>query len=169
MTGELSAKDRGTLELGGLVIRSETEGQRGRATALGVVQAPVEAVWDAVTDYDGYVEFMPQVVESRVDRVEDGAVTVTNVLKILVKRIRYTIRLELDRARHRVEWRQLEGDLKANEGSWALEPFGDGRTLATYSVRIEVGFLVPQGVVDRLTRGSFGQLFQAIRDRATAS
>ena len=94
-------------------------------------------------------------------------VTGTTILKILVKRIGYTIRLALDETRHTVEWSQVSGDLAANEGFWHLEPFGERGTLAAYGLRIEVGYPVPRTIIDRLTRGSFSALFQAVRQRST--
>lgn len=162
----LSEADRRRLEAGELLVTSERKSDRARAQAIGLVDAPPDVVWDVITDYDGYREFMPMTVESRVERVDGNAVDLFMELKVLVKRIRYRIRLVLDPAARTVDWEKIDGDLKGNDGSWRLAAYESGRTLATYSVRLEIGFFVPAVIADRLTKGSFPALFKAVRERA---
>ncbi|MBI4617021.1 MAG: SRPBCC family protein [Planctomycetes bacterium] len=170
----LTEADRRRLESGELLVSSETASDRARARAIGLVDAPPDVVWDVITDYDGYREFMPMTVESRVERVEGNSVDLFMELKVLIKRIRYRIRLFLDRPARTVDWERIDGDLKANEGSWRLAPYdnggasGRGRTLATYTVRLEIGFFVPAAIADRLTKGSFPALYKAVRERAAS-
>jgi polyketide cyclase/dehydrase/lipid transport protein len=38
-----------------------------------------------------------------------------------------------------IRWVQEEGDLRSVEGSWAFEDLGEGRTLATYEMTVDLG------------------------------
>ncbi len=157
----------------GEVETSAAEGRDGKknARARALIGAPPDRVWDVITDYEGYKDFMPLTTVSRVDRREGDSVWFYTELDFKVKTIRYTIKLDLDRrpaeGRWHVDWTLIDGNLGSNEGSWHLEPYGDkaDETFATYTVYIAPGFYVPGFVLSKLTQGSLPQLIDAVRTR----
>ncbi|MBI5365916.1 MAG: SRPBCC family protein [Planctomycetes bacterium] len=154
---------------GGEVVTSlvDVDGQ-SRAQAIAVIDAPVAAVWDAITDYDRYAEFMPHTKESKILERKGKVVLFRTVLEFPVRDVWYVIRLTLNEKAHRADWVMADGNIKANVGSWALASFGKGRTCATYTVAIDPGFYVPKFLLNKATQGSLPMLIRAVRDRAAA-
>jgi coenzyme Q-binding protein COQ10 len=135
-----------------------------------VIGVPIERFYDIIVDYERYPEFVPGI---RACRVRDGGPEkqVEYELDLGVKRIRYVLRHEEQRPR-RVTWSLVSGDMmKVSNGSWDLSA-QDGRTLASYSVEIQVTRppLVPQALVDRvsdeLTRVQLPRTLEAFKSRA---
>jgi coenzyme Q-binding protein COQ10 len=135
-----------------------------------VIGVPIERFYDIIVDYERYPEFVPGI---RACRVRNGGPEkqVEYELDLGVKRIRYVLRHEEQRP-HRVAWSLVSGDMmKVSNGSWDLSS-QDGRTLASYSVEIQVTRppLVPQALVDRvsdeLTRVQLPRTLDAFKSRA---
>ncbi len=160
---------RSKLERGD-VATELTDGPGGRrdARARALIAAPPEAVWNGITDYAHYNEFMPFTTVSDVKRREGDTVWFYTELSFPLKTIRYEIKLKLDKPRWRVDWTLVEGDLRSNEGSWQLEPYGPGggETFAIYTVYVAPGFSIPGFILNKMTQASLPQLIQAVRKRA---
>ncbi|MBI3270559.1 MAG: SRPBCC family protein [Planctomycetes bacterium] len=140
-----------------------------RAQAIAVIDAEVAAVWDAITDYDRYVEFMPHTKESRILERKGRVIRFRSVLGFPVRDVWYVIRLTLNEKAHRVDWVMEEGNIKSNVGSWALSAYGKHRTCAVYTVSIDPGFFVPKFLLSKATQGTLPMLIRAVRDRAAAT
>jgi ribosome-associated toxin RatA of RatAB toxin-antitoxin module len=151
----------------GEILTDATDGPGGRrdARARALLAAPVERVWDAVTDYDHYRDFMPFTTVSQVRRREGNTVWFYTELDLTVRTIKYEIKLVLDKPRWTVDWTLVEGNLKSNEGSWRLEAAGEGETFATYTAFIGISLWLPAAVVNKFTQGSLPQLLNAVRKR----
>jgi ribosome-associated toxin RatA of RatAB toxin-antitoxin module len=140
-------------------------GGRRDARARALIAAPPERVWDAITDYDHYKDFMPLTTVSEVRRREGETVFFYTELGTPLKTIRYEIKLELDKPRWRVAWTLVEGNLKSNEGSWQLEPYGAGETYAVYTCFVAPGFWLPGYLLNQVTQGTLPQVINAVRRR----
>ena len=64
------------------------------------------------------------------------------------------IKLTLDKPSWKVDWTLVDGNIKSNEGSWKLEPYGEGETYADYRAFVSVGFSVPSFIGNKITQGS---------------
>jgi hypothetical protein len=108
------------------------------------VAGSLEDCFAVLTDFAAYPEWSGPVQECRVlDRHPDGLPRrVAFTLAMTVKTIRYTLEYTWDPPRGG-RWRLVEGDVKDVEGSYTFTPAGDGRTTATCSQAIDVGFWVP--------------------------
>ncbi len=145
-------------------LLSEDGGTGVEATAL--VDAMPEEVYDVITDYDHYPEFIPSLVDAKVLEWESEDVCVLmEKLRVAFKTIEYTIRITHDRAKLSTQWTRHGGFMNRNDGGWTCKPYGKGRSLVTYRVAVEAGILVPQFVIDRLSRGSLPDLFAGLRRR----
>ncbi|MCI0569888.1 MAG: SRPBCC family protein [Myxococcaceae bacterium] len=136
------------------------------ATRSIVINAPMEKVFATITDYERYADFIPEVRSVRVlERASGGAATVQYDADV-VKRIRYTLR-HVAHPPSRVEWSFVEGEvLKDNHGSWVLEPAGEGKTKATYTVEIGLGPLVPRAIINTLVDTSLPKLLENFKRAA---
>ena len=77
------------------------------ATRSIVIDAPAEKVFDVITDYDRYAEFLPEVKQVQSSGRKGNEVDVAYGID-LVKRIRYTL--------HMVEERPKSGALDLRQG-----------------------------------------------------
>jgi coenzyme Q-binding protein COQ10 len=116
-----------------------------------VIGCTPERLFEVITDYPRYPEFVPGIKACRV-LPGPGARRVEYLLDVGLKRITYVLLHEEQRPT-RVAWSLVSGDsLKVSSGSWVLAPEGSG-TRARYTVDIQITKppLIPQSVIDKLT------------------
>jgi ribosome-associated toxin RatA of RatAB toxin-antitoxin module len=135
------------------------------ATRSIVINAPVEKVFDVIIQYEKYGEFLSEVKEVRTSNRQGNEVNVHYKVDV-VKTIKYTIRVKEERPT-RMSWSFVEGEFKKdNKGHWLLEPAGEGKTKATYTVEMALGALVPKSVVNALVETSLPKMLEAFKRRA---
>ncbi len=150
--------------------------------AIGLIEAPPKAVWNAVRDYANYDKNMPYCEDSKVLGTEqDGKITYfySVVNAPIVSRRDYVIKL-VDES----DWQDGKGYLlvtwstvdrgvpekegrvriKINDGFWKLEPRENGtKTFATYYVYTDPGGSLPRWIVNKANSGAVPDVFRAIR------
>ncbi len=158
---------RSRLERGDVITSLTDVNGHKRAQALALISAPVDAVWEAITDYDEYKNFMPHTKESKVLSRKKNEVLFHTELEFPIKEIWYDILLTLDKKNHHVDWVMKEGSIRSNEGSWDLKKYdGDRkRTFATYTLATDPGFFVPKFLLEKATQGSLPLIIQSVRKR----
>jgi hypothetical protein len=62
-------------------------------------------------------------------------------------------------------WRQEKGDLKSVDGSWTLEDLGDGRTRATYWMKVDLGRMLGAVIRGPLVDAMRKQLVETMPDK----
>jgi len=135
------------------------------ATRTIVINAPPEKLFDVITHYDKYGEFLPEVKRIWTSDRKGNEVKVHYEVDV-IKTIRYTILVKEERPT-RMSWTFVEGEvMKDNKGSWVLEPEGEGRTKATYTVDMALGALVPKAIVTKLAETSLPKMLDAFKRRA---
>ena len=135
------------------------------ASKTVTIDAPVEKVFEVISAYDQYPQFLSEVKELRTSNRQGNKVDVHYKVEVM-KTIRYTLRMNEEPPR-RVSWSFVEGDfMKDNQGSWTLEPEGDGKTKATYSIEMKLGALVPGSIVKALVETSLPKMLEAFKKRA---
>jgi ribosome-associated toxin RatA of RatAB toxin-antitoxin module len=103
------------------------------------ITAPLNRVWDVVNDVESYPRLMEHVHSLRIVERGDGYRLLEWVVELKGCVMRWIEREDLLPDRHRIEYRQLEGELAEFEGFWQLEPLGESATRVTLSVRFEIG------------------------------
>jgi len=137
------------------------------ATKAILIEAPIEKVFGIITDYEKYVEFLPEVKRIQISARSGNQVEVQHEVAMIAT-VRYTLRLTEDKP-SRVSWSLVKGEfMRQNQGSWLLEAQGDGRTQATYSIEMTFGPLVPRAVVNALVETSLPKMLSAFKARAEA-
>ncbi|AKQ65530.1 Putative oligoketide cyclase/dehydratase or lipid transport protein YfjG [Myxococcus hansupus] len=132
-----------------------------------VVNAPIEKVFDVVTQYERYPEFLPEVKGIRTENRQGNTVDVHYKVDV-VKTINYSIRVTEQRPT-RMSWTYIKGEfMKDNQGSWVLEAQGENQTKATYTVEMALGALVPKSVVSALVETSLPKMLDAFKRRFEA-
>ena len=130
-----------------------------------VINAPIEKVFDVITQYEKYAQFLSEVKEVRTSNRQGNQVDVHYKVDV-VKTIKYTIRAKEERPT-RMSWTFVEGEfMKDNKGSWVLEKDGETKTKATYTVEMALGALVPKSIVTALVETSLPKMLESFKRRA---
>ena len=151
--------------------------------AIGEIDAPTETVHKVIDDVEAYTSFMPYTAECRViERNRDSILTYQRVSPKIVSDRDYTLRIE------KKSWPVENGLAYLNrwepanehgpaakpgvfrvtvcEGSWLLEPAGEGKTRATYSVFTDSGIVGPAFIANTISTTGISKLFAAVRKQA---
>lgn len=93
-----------------------------------VIDAPVSAVWNVLTDYDSLSEFIPGMTESRlIERGADGTAIVEQkgALSIFPRMFERRLVLQVqENPMKNITFRMQEGDFESYEGQWKLRNAG---------------------------------------------
>ncbi|MGK7951593.1 MAG: SRPBCC family protein [Xenococcaceae cyanobacterium] len=91
------------------------------------IQIPysLEEVWQVLTDYESFPEFMPSLIQSRrLDR-PNGGLRIEQVRTKNFMGMNFSARSVFDieeKFPHEIHYQLIEGDMKAFSGHWRLEP-----------------------------------------------
>lgn len=127
--------ERGTI----IVVDADAKGKTELVTAGTIVDATPDTVYEVVTDYAHFAEFMPQVegcsvVATREDGTRDVEFALRFKFSVITQRIRYTARFHTYVPGERVAFEFVGGDLKDGGGSYVMVPWEEGaKTLLFYS------------------------------------
>ena len=138
----------------------------------GLVDGTTDQVWDAITTYDRYEDFLPLVTESAV-RKRSG-----NVVQQYVKmtppwpfHMQWMINeCHEEKAAGRLWWRKLDGNVKHEEGYWLVSPHSEGRTKLVYHLQVDPWMdVVPGWVFSLVTRSVMPDIIKGVRKRVKAA
>jgi len=134
--------------------------------ASALLKADIGTAWRVLTDYDRYVEFIPDLRASRVVSRRDGIVTVeqSGDAMLWLLRIPLDITFEiLEFPPTRLQSRAVAGGLRALESSYLLTPAVTGVRLE-YAGRIATGFELFGSIEQRAVEENITRQFQALAD-----
>lgn len=145
------ATSEAQLSAGQVVIRTELGPGQASVEAAIRVHATMQVIWKLITNCDSVSTFVPGLKHcERLQSATDGSWSVVEHdirYSSLMPMIRSIVRSHYQ-APHRVDFTGIGGNVKAESGSWVLEPAPDTRlTTVEYSITIEPGFFIPRTVV----------------------
>jgi ribosome-associated toxin RatA of RatAB toxin-antitoxin module len=128
-----------------------------RGEAATEIGASIDVVYAVAADAEGAPRWQPEIQVAEVlERDADGnQLRVRIETETPIKRLT-SILVYSYRSPTQIGWRQEQGDLKSVEGSWELEPLGEGRARATYKLEVDPGRILGMalhGPVVDLLRG----------------
>ena len=117
------------------------------------VNAPVEKIFEALTDFESFPDWQAAILESEVlDRDDQGRGTrIRMKVDAKVKKVGYIVKYDYSAAPNGFSWDQESGDLTENRGVYSFVAKDDGSTDVTVDIVAEVGFFVP-GPMKKLIR-----------------
>lgn len=129
-----------------------------------IINAPIEKVFEVITDYAKYPQFLSDMSGATVKSRNGNIAEVTFSLK-LVMEIKYTLRLIEDKP-NGLTWTMLDGQMmKSNDGGWKLKAVSPTQTEATYTVEVAVKGLVPKSVSTTLIDVTLPKTLEAFKKR----
>ena len=115
-----------------------------RKTHSAEIEADLEDCIAVITDFESHPRWSTPVLRASIlacDEKGRGRI-IAFELDAKIRRINYVLEHFYDLPHH-ISWKLVEGDVAAVSGSYAFEPIGPGRTRATCSQVIDVGFWIP--------------------------
>jgi ribosome-associated toxin RatA of RatAB toxin-antitoxin module len=149
-------------------------GQDGRYISKVVVSAPLSVVWEVLTDYGDFPQFLPNVISSRVLEVKGNQKIVEQVdsRRVLIITVKSRIRTLMTETRpQRIDFRMVEGDLQQFQGYWQIEPIAlagslSPQVLITQTIEAQPKSSVPKGIFYRVFKSSLEKHLNALRIEA---
>jgi coenzyme Q-binding protein COQ10 len=143
------------------------------AEAVFIIKAKPEAIYKAVTDFDHYPEFMPNIVKSTCTDCSNRDKKYKFTLKIGIWDINYTLLLKSGYRddKYTLTWEYVNGDIRDTSGSWRIGPYDKDKSYSFvfYRVKTDPGRFVPDWVADRLSTRSIPDMIEAISKRSIES
>jgi len=119
------------LKKGDMVLTDTAPGgETTSITAITLVNAPPQRVWDVVTDYEAYATFAPLINQSRVRERKGNKVVVEFVAGVKVAFLPINGRIVLAQTHHpieRIDYKRAGGSLKMMEGCWRILEVDSGK------------------------------------------
>jgi len=136
-----------------------------KASISETFNAPIKKVFQTITDYSHYPEFLSDVKRiSIIDDTNPKAKLVEFELS-LIKTFRYQV-IMTEEPNHRLSWRFHSGDIfKTNTGQWTLKEIEPEKTLAEYSLEVGFGVFVPGMIANKLIEVSLPSMIKAFKER----
>ena len=130
------------LECGEVILFFDSPKEIPWMSSAGIlINAPVELVWEVVTDSEHMHKFVPMTERAQAKKLFDGLYQVNLTVYIKMSFLRYRLSYGLYDYRqppYRIDWSLCWGEFDKNVGFWELIPTPDGRrTMAFYSVYSE--------------------------------
>jgi polyketide cyclase/dehydrase/lipid transport protein len=155
-------------------------GKPKEGVGRGVVEAPPERVFRALSDYVHWQEWMPFLASSDARPQRDGAVVSEHAMELpspLGRRryqVRFTQRGETAPGGGRswgIDWAFVKGtgNVADHRGSWRLTDLGGGRTLAVCRLYTDPGGFTPRWAMDRGTSQMLPWIFHGLRQQVRRS
>lgn len=137
----------------------------------GVIDAPLERVRLALDDLESWDEFVPFLEESDARRQPDGSVLSRQRFDLPSPIGERSFEIRARRQARTLSWALVpgSGNIAAHRGSWTLESFGPGRTLATCRLYLDPGGGAPKWTMNRATSKSLGWIFDGLRQHVRRS
>jgi ribosome-associated toxin RatA of RatAB toxin-antitoxin module len=120
-------------------------GGEGTYATLSLVKAPVETVWQVLTAYEEFPQFLPSVVDSKVLEKRGDRIIVARKDRRKIGWLPINVKIvteNVETAHHRIDYRMLEGTLEAMYGNWRMLPVPDQATtllMQTITARANMG------------------------------
>jgi ribosome-associated toxin RatA of RatAB toxin-antitoxin module len=128
------------------------------------IDAPPQACFDALTDYERLPEWQGAVRSARVlERDEQGRGAIVEYeVDARLKRVHYRLRQVYDEP-HRLGSEYLGGDFRDFAGEWRLTALDGNRTRAELDLRIDPGRFVPGPVRRAIAHAVMGRALDDLK------
>lgn len=151
-----------------IVLQVEPDPAGGARVQGGIdIPAPPSVVWDVMLDCNEALRYVPKLKGCRVLQTGSGWDVREHVFDYgMLGRIRHVFRSDYT-GRSRIRTSRVEGDLKASQGEWRLEPLDGGKaTRVRYGSRSQPKTPVPGPVARQAIRRDAPASLRGLRNAA---
>ena len=134
-------------------------------TRTEIVDVDINKLYDVITDYAKYPDFVDGVSSTKVLNQNDSSAKVEYSVN-MIKSFKYTLATTQVRPT-KISWVLDSGDLfKKNDGMWTLKDLGSGKTEVTYVLDIDFKMFAPKSILTALTQKSLPIMMESFFKRA---
>lgn len=148
------------------------DGQRRHILARIEIPYAIEQVWQVITDYESFADFIPNMTESRRLAHPTGGIRLEQIRTKSLVGMKVSARSIVDveeTCPHQVHYQLIEGDLKEFSGSWRLE----SKPLSPSQVGVELIYdfsvapkpIIPAPVFSHFLNHDIPAILLAVRQR----
>lgn len=164
---DLSSREAADLQAGRVIVHKHTDGHLG-GVGLALIKAPAWKIWQVVTDYPKYPEFMPRALSAEIMQSDAHGLMLKTVYRGRwpVPTVWSESRIEHhceNPSKLEMQWHAVRTNLRFNQGSWTLEPYR-GATLVTYDSTFEFPWL-PESFLSSSSQENIVKILQAVQMR----
>lgn len=135
-----------------------------QAKRTEVWDAPIEKIYEVITDYKSYPQFVDGCSSVDILSQTDTEARVEFGLN-LIKKFKYILVLKQTKPTE-ISWSLESGDIfKKNEGAWKFKDLGDGRTEVDYGLEVEIKGFAPKTLVNSLTEKNLPAMLKSYHER----
>lgn len=137
------------------------------AKATQIFNFSAQQIFDVISDFNNYSEFLPEVKTSKVIE-EKGNKRTVEMSVSMIKDFTYSIIATLNEPKG-LSWVFNQGDVfKSNSGSWTLKPISENQTEVTYEVAADFKIFVPSMISKKMIEVSLPKMMDAYKSRIKA-
>jgi len=124
-------------------------------TTKHVFEGTLEEVFEGLRQYAKYPDYLPGVTSTSVLPPQaSGSVCQVRYDMKFIKSFHYTLNM-FEEQPARIHWNLADSNImKVSSGSWDLKDLGDRRVQAVYTLDVGFSALVPQKIVDQITKAN---------------
>lgn len=140
-----------------------------QATQQMHIEAPLERIWDVLTDFETYPRWARDLKEATVlQRDEEGrALLVRFRAAAMGRSTTYTLAYDWDDAPNRLPWKLVSGDIqRVLDGAYEFTETDSG-TDVTYHLRVDLAIPLPGFVKRRAEARIISTALRELRDHVT--
>lgn len=140
-----------------------------QATQHMHIEAPLERIWDVLTDFEAYPTWARDLKEATVlQHDEEGRASLVRFRAAAMGRsTTYTLAYEWDDAPQRLPWKLVSGDIqKVLDGAYEFEETDSG-TDVTYHLRVDLAIPLPGFVKRRAEARIISTALRELREHVT--
>ena len=135
------------------------------ASRTEIVEVDINKLYDVITDYAKYPDFVDGVSSTKVLSQNDSSAKVEYSVN-MIKSFKYTLATTQVRPT-KISWVLDSGDLfKKNDGMWTLKDLGNGKTEVTYTLEIDFKMFAPNSILTALTQKNLPIMMESFFKRA---
>jgi len=147
------------------------ESEVGAAERVENLKVSVKNLYDVITDYASYPEFVTGMKGARILQQIDERTKLVEFDLEMMKRLKYTVRISeeisADQKSAEVSWALDKSDLmKVNNGRWRVKSLENGETEVIYSLEVDLNFPVPGFIMKGLVSNSLPAAIREFSERA---
>jgi ribosome-associated toxin RatA of RatAB toxin-antitoxin module len=134
-------------------------------TGQCLVEASMDEVWNIITDFDTFQEYLPHVVYYRPVCWKDNRLLVDCRVKVAGLGFEYRLAYDINEHEHATYWYFVSGPIRDSQGYWRIEPYDARRVLVTYTTTLDVGRAMPGFLERYLAKSTFPDIFNSLKKR----
>ncbi|GAB1538624.1 hypothetical protein NUACC21_12860 [Scytonema sp. NUACC21] len=155
--------------------QSLVTGDKGKYTARVLITTSLDTAWAVLTDYNNFSKFLPNVVSSKVISANNNQKLIEQVdsRQVFLLNVKSRIRSAItETEKSRIDFEQVEGDLKSMKGYWLIEPIAPytgakaNQVLITQVVEVQPKSGTPADVFYGIFKDSLSKMMGAIKQEA---